>query len=269
MTIPRLADEVGLSHAEARRIAVREFPALRKFHKSQPLLGYQITRLRKQFLAARPAPVAPTLLAEIPRPEPTTLPPNPRQPAQEEKTMPTPRVDSMTIREIADLCEVDPATVGRWASTASCKMPEISCKVQKARETSKAALFTLSEVLAIIRAGGRGLLADLLEENAKAKPTAPKAKLPAGVQLHELRMIYGPGEAAKRLDLILGYSKPAAALPHDEPCASDAEAALYFGQLYARLGARGIRQISAMAGTIAEREAAGRAADSMQGRLGL
>lgn len=40
---------------------------------------------------------------------------------------------TMTIREIAELCEVVMTTVGRWAEKASCKVPEISCKMQEAK----------------------------------------------------------------------------------------------------------------------------------------
>lgn len=42
-------------------------------------------------------------------------------------------------------------------------------------------------------------------EAPKSEPRNPGPKIPAGVQLHELRMIYGSRDAARRLDYILGY----------------------------------------------------------------
>lgn len=272
MTVGDLARECGISKCQAKRIAYREIPIMRSpgIGAAHILSVHEREHLRRLFLAMRPAPVAPAALAAIPRPEPTTPPPSPRQPAQEEKTVTKPHVDSMTIREIAELCEVSESAIRNWIDIAatSAKIAKPSAETAKATNTPFA--FSLAETLAIIRAGGKGVLADLLEENAKAKPAASKAaRLPAGIQLHELRMIYGPAEAGKRLDLILGYSKTPVPLPAPEPRASDAEAAHAFGELYARIGSRGVRQLSAIAGAIASREDATRCADSMQGRLGL
>lgn len=91
-TIPSLADQVGISHAEGRRIAVREFPALRHFHKSQPLLGYQAARLRPLFLAARSAPRPPMLPGLVP--EEASMSDLP--------TRPVIQGDGMTIREVSE-----------------------------------------------------------------------------------------------------------------------------------------------------------------------
>jgi hypothetical protein len=41
-------------------------------------------------------------------------------------------------------------------------------------------------------------------ESRKSQRVTNVAKLPAGIQLHELRMIYGSA-AAKRLDYLIGY----------------------------------------------------------------
>ena len=62
-----------------------------------------------------------------------------------------------------------------------------------------------------------------------AKP-AKAGKLPAGIQLHELRMIYGEKEAAKRLDFVLGYSTAVGRITV-EPDATPAQAAAAFAEL--------------------------------------
>lgn len=81
-------------------------------------------------------------------------------------------MNDMTIRQIAELCDVDESTIYRWiqkSTSAECKSAIAKCK--SAREESKPARFTLPETLSIIRAGNRSTLADLLQENAaKAEP---------------------------------------------------------------------------------------------------
>ena len=53
----------------------------------------------------------------------------------------------------------------------------------------------------------------------------PCYTIPSGVQLRELRLIYGPAEAGRRLDMMLGLQEPvrapAPALPAPEPAISD------------------------------------------------
>jgi hypothetical protein len=84
--------------------------------------------------------------------------------------------EGMTIKQIAELCEAGETTVRRWIDQASANMADLSAKTAEARETSKPARFTLPEVLAIIRAGGKGTMADLLADNAAKKgPKAAKA----------------------------------------------------------------------------------------------
>ena len=114
---------------------------------------------------------------------------------------------SMTIREIAELCEVDKTTVQRWAQkTDDAIRIEIDAKCRKALETKEEAGFSLPEALAIIRAGGKNTLASLLEDQIKEKPV--QLKMPSGTQLHEFRMIYGK-DAASRMDFLIGYSRTA------------------------------------------------------------
>ena len=116
---------------------------------------------------------------------------------------------TMTIREIAELCEVDKTTIQRWAQkTDDAIRIEIDAKCRKALESKNEAAFTLTEVLAIIRAGGKNTLASLLEDQTRQKPS--QFKLPSGTQLHEFRMIYGK-DAASRMDFLIGFSRQVAA----------------------------------------------------------
>jgi hypothetical protein len=115
----------------------------------------------------------------------------------------------MTVAEIAALCEVDYSTVCRWAKEASGKMPEISCKMQKARETSKPATFAVEETLAIVRAGGKATLAALLEENAAKNLPAPKPRILNGKQLEYLyRMTEKKMISPYQVQLLLGVAIP-------------------------------------------------------------
>jgi hypothetical protein len=112
----------------------------------------------------------------------------------------------MNTREIAATCGVAERTVRDWIRKASVKSAELSAKSAEGRGTG--ARYTLQETLAIIRAGGRHTLASLLEENARTFHITTRIdRLPNGVQLAELRRIYGAGEAARRIDFLIGYSR--------------------------------------------------------------
>lgn len=101
--------------------------------------------------------------------------------------------EGMTIREIAEIANTSEKTIREWIKTASEKLPEVlpglSAKTAEAQETKKPALFTVDEVIAIIRAGGRATLADLLAENARrtaqAALPAPVFPAPAGLKVQE------------------------------------------------------------------------------------
>jgi len=136
---------------------------------------------------------------------------------------------TMTIREIAELCEVDETTVCRWIEKASCKMPELSCKMQEARDTKKAASYGLPETLAIIRSGGKNTLAALLEQNAAEKKASG---LPTAAFLREMRALYGASEAARRLDYLIGYKRIFPVPQITEEKAPPAVAEKAFGQLH-------------------------------------
>lgn len=79
-------------------------------------------------------------------------------------------MNDMTIKQIAEICQVDERTVRNWAGKAAEKSSAITEKSSVSTSTHPAS-FTLPETLAIIRAGNRSTLADLLQENAaKAEP---------------------------------------------------------------------------------------------------
>ena len=65
-------------------------------------------------------------------------------------------MNGMTIKQVAELCQVDERTIQRWAAIAGDKMSSST--------STYPAAFTLPETIAIIKAGGRSTLADLLQE---------------------------------------------------------------------------------------------------------
>lgn len=72
----------------------------------------------------------------------------------------------MTIKEIANLTGKTKRTIELWCK--SCENNSHVCeKITQAKSIKKPADFTLEETIAIIRAGGKETLADLLAENAK------------------------------------------------------------------------------------------------------
>lgn len=101
----------------------------------------------------------------------------------------------MTVHEIAETAGVHPDTVRRAIKE---RYPD---KQQNGKQTH----LGYHEAIAIvgdIRKKGYILPSqntELPSQNAKA------GKLPAGIQLRELRLIYGPEEAGRRLDTIMGY----------------------------------------------------------------
>ena len=73
----------------------------------------------------------------------------------------------MKIVEIAEICSTNPRTIRRWIHQISDKMPVLLDKMSEAFTKKQPADYNLLEVIAIIRAGGRNTLADLLLQNAK------------------------------------------------------------------------------------------------------
>ena len=93
--------------------------------------------------------------------------------------------EGMTIRQIAELCGVDGKTVRRWVDNLSTlpgqnvqSFSAIKQKMIEAGEKGEATKLTPSEVITIIRGGGRDTLADLLAEKLQAQALpAPENQL--------------------------------------------------------------------------------------------
>ena len=131
---------------------------------------------------------------------------------------------TMATHQVADLCEVDEKTIRRWIAKASDKMSGLSDKLSEAEATKKPAHWHLNEVLAIINAGGKHTMAALLAENAKGAIARPVNRLPAGIQLRELRLMAEKRIlSAYQVQQVLGVAAPPAALPAPERPATDAE----------------------------------------------
>jgi len=80
-------------------------------------------------------------------------------------------MQDMTIKQIAEICQVAERTIRDWVAKASAKSADLSVKSAEVK-TGVGYKFTLPETLAIIRAGGRSTLADLLQENAQRSQPA-------------------------------------------------------------------------------------------------
>ena len=124
----------------------------------------------------------------------------------------------MTIKQIADIANVGESTIRRWigySAASSAKTAHLPAKMAQAAKKKKAALFTLEEVISIIKAGGNHTLANLLEENARqmyglsypGSRTEIAKKSLSGAFIRELRETLGAVEAGKRIDYLLGYSR--------------------------------------------------------------
>lgn len=90
---------------------------------------------------------------------------------------------TMTLKEIAELCNVSGRTLRRWIesdkmSRVSDKSSDVRLKLEKAFKTKKPAQFTLEETVAVIKAGGNELLANLLMENALSNGDLPALNEP-------------------------------------------------------------------------------------------
>jgi hypothetical protein len=83
----------------------------------------------------------------------------------------------MTVKEIAMAVNKDPSTVARWVEKTSCKMQDISCKVQEAKATSRPADYTLDETCQIIETGLGKNASDLFRMSANAGIPESNARL--------------------------------------------------------------------------------------------
>lgn len=101
MTLFGLADQIGISHNEARRIAADLRPCLQHAHKASGLSRYEEAQLRPLFLKAKTSPHPTMALAEIPRPEPM---------------LPGFETPTMTVKQVAEALGVDRSTITRWTA---------------------------------------------------------------------------------------------------------------------------------------------------------
>ncbi len=101
-------------------------------------------------------------------------------------------MNGMTIKQVAELCQVDERTIQRWAAIAGDKMSSST--------STYPAAFTLPETIAIIKAGGRSTLADLLQEGMtvyllhKFMRQPPPSILSYLCRLHTYPLACGCGE---------------------------------------------------------------------------
>jgi hypothetical protein len=162
----------------------------------------------------------------------------------------------MTTRQIGELCGVGETTVRGWlrAGEESAESAQeravfagARAKLSEAQETKKAAQLSLEETLAIIRSGGRGLTADLLEQNARGGLPAPRAAAPlSGALFHELRLMVKDGILSPRMvQEVLGVApaplEGAAPPALIEAPASAAQGEAAFQEILRRIDARTVR----------------------------
>jgi len=115
----------------------------------------------------------------------------------------------MTVKEIAEATGKDESTIRRWVKKVAGKMPVIAGKMH-ASSPMKPADYTKEETLAIIREGMGEVPAGVYEASAE---TQKPLQIPNGTQLREFRMIYGPDEAAKRIDMLIGFTGEVPVIP--------------------------------------------------------
>jgi hypothetical protein len=92
-TLPHLADEYGLDHSAAWKIAKKQIRELAHYNHKTPLKSWMAAQLRPLFLAARPAPRPPQALGFA---------------FEEDKPM------TMTVKEVAEALGVHIDTVNSW-----------------------------------------------------------------------------------------------------------------------------------------------------------
>ena len=124
---------------------------------------------------------------------------------------------AMTIKEIAGLCEVSESAGRSWIAKTA-ESAGLSAKTANSQGKGPAR-FTLEETLAIIRAGGKNTLADLLQENAaRHKGIASATRLPNGAQLHEIyRLFHEKALTPAHAQRLLGVAELRQAEPAEPP----------------------------------------------------
>ncbi len=125
---------------------------------------------------------------------------------------------TLTLADIAGVCDVDVKTVRRWIDKMSTGdgqnvqgISDIKMKCIEAGERGIAAELTLKEAMDIIEIGRGTDFAGALKDNAvnteldKKRGIKIQGKLPSGPQLKGMVEMYGAEEARKRIDFVLGY----------------------------------------------------------------
>jgi hypothetical protein len=170
----------------------------------------------------------------------------------------------MTIRQIAEAAGCNHKTVRNIANRLYPEMAHNGIRHEYNAEQS----FTIMSVLP------KRNIVGAIGASQKREGDLPKnGKLPAGIQLREMRLIYGAPEAARRLDVLLGYSK---ATPQIEAPATPEQAQVGFALVDAAASGLPIRIVTAAqraaataAHAVLTRELSKIIADRKQGRLGL
>ena len=211
MTLYTLADQCGVSHAEARRIASMIRPAMRHAHKAQNLTRWEESQLRPRLLAAK-IPARPPMLPGLPPKEETMQSPElfPRED----------KVDGLSLAIISEKMGIAEGTIKSLLSRhAELQALPYSAKAAGARVFFPPFVAWLAEHQGSEVAKG-------------ARPQPSQLRLPAGAQLRELRLM---GEkkilSAAQIQRLLGVEVPPV-IAIDGPIASQAEGEAAFGRLH-------------------------------------
>ena len=125
--------------------------------------------------------------------------------------------DAMTTKQIALNVGREERAVRNWVKSLAAKNAVVAEKLA-ASSPAYPADYNLPETCSIIEEGLGKAAADVYRTNAanaEKDRIAARSTLPAAAFVRELRLTYGPEEAARRLDFLLGYQ----ALPSSTPSA--------------------------------------------------
>lgn len=75
-----------------------------------------------------------------------------------------------SIKEISKLCNRTELTLQRWVGNGPKLSPRLSAKIEKALNNGKPARFSLNQVVQILQAVGKPMIADLIREIKKSQP---------------------------------------------------------------------------------------------------
>lgn len=126
----------------------------------------------------------------------------------------------MTVKQIAESVGKDASTVARWVQATSCKMQEVSRKMQEAGATKKPADYTLEETCSIIEQGMGQAAAYVYRTNAVHAEMNRKAPKITGSLLAEVNKAFDRGIMTKdeaRVMIGLSSTNQPVALPAPAP----------------------------------------------------